>query len=159
MGKILTEISEGELLDKISILEIKLEEIKNKELHKEVKKEYEILLKIKDQNINNNKLITELYKKLKDVNKEIWNIENVKRDFEKNKKFGEEFIEISRKEYISNDKRAKIKSEINRILDSNIKEVKQHILRFVEIQILSKFCLFKNSICLPHLLKPIKIIS
>ena len=129
MGKILTEISEGELLDKISILEIKLEEIKNKELHKEVKKEYEILLKIKDQNINNNKLITELYKKLKDVNKEIWNIENVKRDFEKNKKFGEEFIEISRKEYISNDKRAKIKSEINRILDSNIKEVKQHILK------------------------------
>ncbi len=129
MGKILTEISEGELLDKISILEIKLEEIKNKELHKEVKKEYEILLKIKDQNINNNKLITELYEKLKDVNKQIWNIENVKRDFEKNKNFGEEFIEISRKEYISNDKRAKIKSEINRILDSNIKEVKQHILK------------------------------
>ena len=129
MGKILTEISEGELLDKISILEIKLEEIKNKELHKEVKKEYEILLKIKDQNINNNKLITVLYEKLKDVNKQIWNIENVKRDFEKNKNFGEEFIEISRKEYISNDKRAKIKSEINRILDSNIKEVKQHILK------------------------------
>ncbi len=129
MGKILTEISEGELLDKISILEIKLEEIKNRELHKEVQKEYEILLKIKDQNINNNKLIIELYKKLKEVNKEIWNIENVKRDFEKNKKFGEEFIEISRKEYISNDKRAKIKSEINRILDSNIKEVKQHILK------------------------------
>ena len=129
MGKILTEISEGELLDKISILEIKLEEIKNKELHKEVKKEYEILLKIKDQNINNNKLIIELYEKLKEVNKEIWNIENVKRNFEKNKKFGEEFIEISRKEYISNDKRAKIKSEINRILDSNIKEVKQHILK------------------------------
>ena len=127
--KILTEISEGELLDKISILEIKLEEIKNKELHKEVKKEYEILLKIKDQNINNNKLITVLYEKLKDVNKQIWNIENVKRDFEKNKKFGEEFIEISRKEYISNDKRAKIKSEINSILDSNIKEVMQHILK------------------------------
>ena len=74
-------------------------------------------------------MITELYEKLKDVNKQIWNIENVKRDFEKNKNFGEEFIEISRKEYISNDKRAKIKSEINRILDSNIKEVKQHILK------------------------------
>ena len=129
MGKILTEISEGELLDKISILEIKLKEIQNKALIKEVEKEYQILLKIKNENINSDKSIDDLYEKLKNVNEEIWSIENIKRDCERNNKFGEKFIEISRKEYISNDKRAKIKSEINRILDSNIKEVKQHILK------------------------------
>jgi hypothetical protein len=129
MGKILTEISEGELLDKISILEIKLQEITNKTLINEVEKEYKILVKIKNKNINSNNSINELYEKLKEVNKEIWNIENIKRDCEKNNKFGEKFIEFSRKEYIANDKRAKIKSEINHILNSNIKEIKQHILK------------------------------
>ena len=129
MGKILTEISEGELLDKISILEIKLKEIKNEKLIEEVKKEYKILIKIKNENINSNKSIDELYDKLKVVNKKIWNIENIKRDCEKNKKFGDKFIEISRKEYIANDRRAKIKSEINHILNSKIKEIKQHILK------------------------------
>tara|TARA_B100000780_G_C21039603_1_gene417118 strand:- start:582 stop:968 length:387 start_codon:yes stop_codon:yes gene_type:complete len=128
MGKILTEISEGELLDKISILEIKLKEITNKTLLNEVEKEYKILIKIKKENISNNS-INELYDKLKEVNREIWNIENIKRDCEKNNKFGEEFIQISRKEYTANDKRAKIKSEINNILNSNIKEIKQHILK------------------------------
>ena len=128
MGKILTEISEGELLDKISILEIKLKEITNKTLLNEVEKEYKILIKIKKENISNNS-INELYDKLKEVNREIWNIENIKRDCEKNNKFGEEFIQISRKEYTANDKKAKIKSEINNILNSNIKEIKQHILK------------------------------
>ena len=129
MGKILTEISEGELLDKISILEIKLKEIENDSSLKEVKKEYEILVNIKNDNIKNNSDVDKLYRELKIVNKEIWDIENIKRDLEKNKKFSETFIEISRKEYKANDNRAKIKSKINQILDSNIKEIKQHKLR------------------------------
>jgi|TARA_B110000211_G_C13551088_1_gene323612 hypothetical protein len=130
MGKILAEISEGELLDKISILEIKLKEIQKASLLKEVKKEYEILLKIKNENIKDNNLINGLYKKLKDINQEIWDIENIKRNYEKNKLFDDKFLEVSRKEYIANDDRAKIKSEINHILESNIKEVKQHIYKY-----------------------------
>ncbi len=129
MGKILTEISEGELLDKISILEIKLKEVENAMALKEVKKEYEILIKIKKDNIQSNDQIDELYNKLKNVNKEIWDIENIKRNFEKTKKFDKSFIEISRKEYKANDDRAKIKSKINQLLDSSIKEVKQHKLK------------------------------
>ena len=129
MGKILTEISEGELLDKISILEIKLKEIEDDFSLKEVKKEYEILVNIKNDNIKNNSDVDKLYGELKIVNKEIWDIENIKRDLEKNKKFNETFIEISRKEYKANDNRAKIKSKINQILDSNIKEIKQHKLK------------------------------
>tara|TARA_B100001057_G_scaffold419202_1_gene438850 strand:- start:2513 stop:2899 length:387 start_codon:yes stop_codon:yes gene_type:complete len=128
MGKILTEISEGELLDKITILEIKLKEIKNPLLLKEVQKEYKILTNIKDKNIKNNENINNLYNDLKEVNKRIWDIENVKRNYEKSKIFDEKFISISRDEYKANDQRAKIKSKINNILDSNIKEVKQHEL-------------------------------
>ena len=85
MGTILTEISEGELLDKISILEIKLKEIQKSSFLEEVKKEYGILLKIKNENIKENKLINELYQKLKNINQEIWNIENIKRSYEKKK--------------------------------------------------------------------------
>ena len=129
MGKILVEISEGELLDKISILEIKLKEIENEIAMVEVKKEYDILTKIKNDNIQSNDQINKLYNELKIVNKEIWDIENIKRNFEKTKKFGESFIEVSRKEYKANDNRAKIKSKINQILHSNIKEVKEHKLK------------------------------
>ena len=128
MGKILTEISEGELLDKITILEIKLNEIKNQSLIKEVQKEYEILTKIRDKNIKENKIIDDLFVKLKKVNQKIWDIENIKRNCEKNGIFNEKFINVSRDEYKANDQRAKIKSKINSILDSNIKEVKQHEL-------------------------------
>tara|TARA_B100002019_G_C21115063_1_gene520428 strand:- start:346 stop:732 length:387 start_codon:yes stop_codon:yes gene_type:complete len=128
MGKILTEISEGELLDKITILEIKLNEIKNQSLIKEVQKEYEILTKIRDKNIKENKIIDDLFVELKKVNKKIWDIENIKRNCEKNGIFNEKFINVSRDEYKANDQRAKIKSKINSILDSNIKEVKQHEL-------------------------------
>lgn len=128
MGKILTEISEGELLDKITILEIKLNEIKNEALIKEVQKEYEILTNIRDKNIKENKLINDLFIELKSVNKKIWDIENTKRNFEKNKIFDDKFINISREEYKANDQRAKIKSKINNLLESNIKEVKQHEL-------------------------------
>ena len=128
MGKILTEISEGELLDKITILEIKLNEIKNQSLIKEVQKEYEILTKIRDKNIKENKIIDDLFVKLKKVNQKIWDIENIKRNCEKNGIFDEKFVNVSRDEYKANDQRAKIKSKINSILDSNIKEVKQHEL-------------------------------
>jgi len=128
MGKILTEISEGELLDKITILEIKLKEIKNQSQLKEVQKEYEILSIIKNKSIKKSEILDGLYNELKIVNKRIWDIENIKRNYEKNGNFDEKFISISRDEYKSNDQRAKIKSEINSILDSNIKEVKQHDL-------------------------------
>ncbi len=128
MGKILTEISEGELLDKISILEIKLKEIKDELSLKEVEKEYRILSKIKAENIQKSEIIDDLFEKLKAINEKIWNIENIKRNYEKNKKFDEGFIKISREEYKANDERANIKSKINQFLDSNIKEVKQHVL-------------------------------
>ena len=128
MGKILTEISEGELLDKITILEIKLKEIKNQSQLKEIKKEYEILTDIKNKSIKKSEILDGLYNELKIVNKRIWDIENIKRNYEKNGNFDEKFISISRDEYKANDQRAKIKSDINSILDSNIKEVKQHDL-------------------------------
>ena len=128
MGKILTEISQGELLDKITILEIKLKEIKNQALLQEVEKEYEILSNIRNKNINNSEIIDDLFNKLKLVNKEIWDIENIKRNYEKQNIFDEKFIKISRDEYKANDERASIKSQINNILESNIKEVKQHKL-------------------------------
>ena len=95
MGKILTEISEGELLDKITILEIKLEEIKNQSLLKEVEKEYKILSIIKDNNIDKNHIVDNLFNELKLVNKEIWDIENIKRNFEKENIFDDKFIKIS----------------------------------------------------------------
>tara|TARA_Y200000002_G_C22339937_1_gene520445 strand:+ start:226 stop:612 length:387 start_codon:yes stop_codon:yes gene_type:complete len=128
MGKILTEISQGELLDKLSILEIKLKEIKDELSLKEVKKEHTILSKIKTDNIENSEIIDDLFKKLKSVNEKIWKIENIKRNYEKKNNFDEGFIKISREEYKANDERAMIKSKINHILDSNIKEVKQHVL-------------------------------
>jgi len=126
MGKILTEISEGELLDKISILEIKLKEIKDLELLKEVKKEYKILDEVKKNNIIFSSEIQSLFLELKEINIKIWQTENEKRLCEKNSTFDEKFIKLSREEFYTNDKRAKIKSKINKILDSNIKEVKQH---------------------------------
>tara|TARA_Y100001970_G_C14228109_1_gene856888 strand:- start:840 stop:1229 length:390 start_codon:yes stop_codon:yes gene_type:complete len=126
MGKILTEISEAELLDKISILEIKLKEIKDTDLLKQVDKEYKILIKIKNDNLNLTKEVEDLFFKLKNTNAKIWQIENEKRLCEKNSSFGEKFIKLSRDEFYANDERAKIKSKINNILNSNIKEVKQH---------------------------------
>ena len=127
MGRILIEISEGELLDKISILEIKLNKIKNPNLLKEVEKEYETLNGLKKKNINFSKEIENLYLELKETNIKIWQIENDKRLCEKNSDFSKKFIKISRDEYFANDRRAKIKSKINILLDSNIKEVKEHI--------------------------------
>ena len=126
MGRILTEISEGELLDKISILEIKLKEIKDETLLKEVRKEHKILNELKNNSINFSEEIKSLYISLKETNMKIWLIENEKRLCEKNSEFNDKFIKLSRDEYLANDQRAQIKSKINNILDSNIKEVKQH---------------------------------
>ena len=126
MKKILTEISAGELLDKISILEIKLSKIKDHVLLNEVKKEYEILNETKNKNINFSEKIDVLYKNLKETNKKLWEIENKIRLCEKNSDFKEKFIQISRDIYFANDRRSKIKLEINKILGSNIKEVKQY---------------------------------
>ena len=124
--KILTEISAGELLDKISILEIKLNKIKDHVLLNEVKKEYEILNETKNKNISFSEKIDILYKNLKGTNEKLWEIENKIRLCEKNSDFKEKFIQISRDIYFANDKRSKIKLEINKILGSNIKEVKQY---------------------------------
>ena len=126
MKKILTEISAGELLDKISILEIKLNKIKDHVLLNEVKKEYEILNETKNKNISFSEKIDILYKNLKGTNEKLWEIENKIRLCEKNSDFKEKFIQISRDIYFANDRRSKIKLEINKILGSNIKEVKQY---------------------------------
>ena len=125
--KILSEISGGELLDKISILEIKLEKIEDKNNLKEIKKEYKILQKIKNSSIKFDNKIMELFDSIKKVNIKLWNVEDKLRVCEKNKDFGKSFIELAREVYFNNDKRSKIKSEINKILGSNIREVKQYV--------------------------------
>ncbi len=125
--KILTEISAGELLDKISILEIKLNKIKDKESLIEINKEYASLSETKNSNISITKDLENLTKQLKETNMKLWSIEDEKRMCEKNKDFGKKFIELARSVYLNNDKRAKIKSEINKLLGSNIKEIKKHI--------------------------------
>ena len=126
MRKILTEISVGELLDKLSILEIKLNKIKNPSFLQEIKKEYLALNETKNNNINSSNEIDILYKNLKETNEKLWKIENEKRLCEKNSDFNDKFIQLARDVYITNDKRSKTKLEINKILDSNIQEVKQY---------------------------------
>lgn len=126
MSKILAEISAGEFLDKLSILEIKLNKIKDPISLNEVKKEYEILNETKNKNINFSKEIEILYKDLKETNEKLWTIEDEIRLCEKNSDFKDKFIQLSRDVYFTNDKRSKTKSEINKILGSNIKEVKQY---------------------------------
>ena len=126
MSKILAEISAGEFFDKLSILEIKLNKIKDLVLLNEVKKEYEILNETKNNNINFSKEIEILYKYLKETNEKLWTIEDEIRLCEKNSDFKDKFIQLSRGVYFANDKRSKTKSEINKILGSNIKEVKQY---------------------------------
>ena len=125
--KILTEISVAELLDKISILEIKLDKIKNKNSRDEIDKEYKMLKKTQNSNIETNQKIQQLFEEIKKVNLNLWNIEDKIRICEKNKDFGKEFIELARAVYLNNDKRAKIKSDINEILGSNIREIKQYV--------------------------------
>ena len=124
--KILSEISPGELLDKISILEIKLEKIKDKNSQEEIKKEYKILKEIQNSSIKLEDKIKELFDSIKEVNLKLWSVEDKLRICEKNKDFGEKFIELARGVYFNNDSRSKIKSEINKLLGSNIKEIKQY---------------------------------
>ena len=124
--KILTEISAAELLDKISILEIKLDSIKDKEKLVEINKEYKSLEETKKSNIEITENLKKLINQLSEINLKLWNIEEEKRICEKNEDFGNNFIKLSRNVYKNNDKRAKIKSDINKLLGSNIKEVKSY---------------------------------
>ena len=124
--KILSEVSAGELLDKISILEIKLEKISDKSSLKQLKKEYKILKENQNSTIKLEGKTKDLFKSLKNINLKLWNIEDRLRICEKNKDFGKEFIELAREVYFNNDKRSKIKSDISKTLGSNIVEIKQY---------------------------------
>ena len=124
--KILSEISPGELLDKISILEIKIEKVKDKNSLEEIKKEYKILKEIQTSSIEITGEIKDLFQSVKNVNVKLWNIEDKLRICEKNKDFDKNFIELARGVYFANDERAELKSKINKILKSNIIEIKQY---------------------------------
>ena len=126
MDKILAEISAGELIDKITILEIKKEKISNKEKLVEVNKELNSLNETLKKSINNESKISSFKNDLKNINLKLWDIEDGKRSAEKNNKFDEKFIELARSVYKFNDQRAKIKLAINNALGSNIKEVKSY---------------------------------
>ena len=126
MNKILVEVSVGELLDKISILEIKLEKIKDPEKLKYIKDEYDILKNQLSENIKDYKVLQSLYISLKEINSKLWVIEDDKRLCEKNSDFGEKFIKLSRDVHFLNDERAKIKLEINNKTGSKIKEIKEY---------------------------------
>ena len=126
LDKILTEISAGELIDKITILEIKKEKINDTEKLKNVEKELLLLNNTFQSSIHNPSEIEPLIKKLKNINLKLWDIENGKRLAEKNNNFDEKFIELARNVYKNNDERSKIKLKINNLLGSNIKEVKSH---------------------------------
>jgi|TARA_B100000700_G_scaffold122509_1_gene137266 hypothetical protein len=126
MNKILVEISVGELLDKISILKIKKEKIKDTDKLKFVDDEYNILKDQLDKNIKVDNKLNELFDSLKNVNSKLWIIEDEKRLYEKNSDFGEKFVKVSRDIHFLNDERSKIKLEINNYTGSKIKEIKQY---------------------------------
>ena len=126
MDKILAEISAGELIDKITILEIKKEKISNKEKLIEVDKELASLNKTLKKSINDESKILSFKNDLKNINLKLWDIEDGKRSAEKNNQFDEKFIRLARNVYKFNDERARIKLEINNVLESNIKEVKSY---------------------------------
>ena len=126
LNQILAEISAGELLDKITILEIKKEKINDIQKLKDIEKELSSLTTTSEDQIPDKSKIENLIQSLKKINLKLWDIEENKRKAEKNKKFDEAFIKLSRDVYKSNDERAKIKLKINEILGSNIKEVKSH---------------------------------
>ena len=126
MNKILVEVSVGELLDKISILEIKKEKIKDPEKLKFINDEYEVLKNQLNQNVKSDDKLDNLFNSLKDINSKLWVIEDDKRLCEKNSDFGEKFIKLSRDVHFLNDDRAKIKLEINNHTGSKIKEIKEY---------------------------------
>ena len=126
MNKILVEVSVGELLDKISILEIKSEKIRDSEKLNFIKDEYKVLKEQLNLNIKNYNKIKDLYDSLKEINSKLWMIEDEKRLCEKNSDFGEKFIKLSRDVHFLNDKRANIKLNINNMTGSKIKEIKEY---------------------------------
>ena len=126
MNKILVEVSIGELLDKISILEIKKEKIIDAEKLKFINNEYNILKERLDNNIKTDEKLNKLFKSLKEINAKLWVIEDDKRMCEKNSDFGEKFTKLSRDVHFFNDDRAKIKLEINNYTGSKIKEIKEY---------------------------------
>lgn len=125
-NKIYAEISVGELLDKISILEIKQKNLKDNEKIKIVNKELESLNMTLKKEVTMTEEVQSLYQDLKKINSMLWDIEDGKRDCERNKDFGDKFIELARSVYIENDNRAKIKNKINQLSGSNISEVKSY---------------------------------
>ena len=126
MNKIIVEVSVGELLDKISILEIKQDKIKDSEKLSFINREHSILKNQLEKNVKSDEKLEKLFKELKDINAKLWVIEDDKRDCEKNKDFGEKFIKLSRDVHFLNDDRAKIKLEINNHTGSIIKEIKEY---------------------------------
>ena len=126
MNKILVEVSVGELLDKLSILEIKKDRIKDPDKLNFIKEEYVILKNQFEKNIKIDEKLKNLFETLKDINNKLWDIENEKRLCEKNSDFGEVFIKTSRDIHFLNDKRGSIKLEINNYSGSKIKEIKEY---------------------------------
>ena len=126
MNKILVEVSVGELLDKISILEIKLDKIKDNKNLDFIRDEHSILTDQLEKNVKYDEKLKNLFSKLKEINTKLWLIEDEKRQCEKDKNFNEKFIKLSRDVHFLNDERAKIKLEINNYTGSKIKEIKQY---------------------------------
>ena len=126
MNKILVEVSVGELLDKISILEIKKEKIKDQNKLKFINEEFKLLKDQYDKNVKPDDKINKLFNALKEINNKLWNIENEKRLCEKNSDFGDVFIKTSRDIHFLNDERGKIKLEMNNLTGSKIKEIKEY---------------------------------
>ena len=126
LDKILAEISAGELIDKITILEIKKEKIKDEKSLKFINDEYNILKSEFDKNIKFNEDLKKLFNSLKEINSKLWLIEDEKRMFEKNSDFNEKFIKVSRDIHFLNDERSKVKLEINSQTGSKIREIKKY---------------------------------
>ena len=126
MNKILVEVSVGELLDKLTILEIKKDKIKDAEKLKFINLEYNSLKEQYDKNVKVDEKIKSLFSELKEINAKLWDIEDNKRQCEKDKDFGENFIKLSRDVHFLNDDRAKVKLEINNYTGSVIKEIKEY---------------------------------
>ena len=126
MNKILVEVSVGELLDKISILEIKKEKIKDQSKLKFINEEFKLLKEQYEKNVKPDDKLKKLFSSLKEINNKLWNIENEKRLCEKNSDFGEVFIKTSRDIHFLNDERGKIKLDMNNLTGSKIKEIKEY---------------------------------
>ena len=126
MNKIIVEVSVGELLDKISILEIKKDKINDPEKLKFISNEHSILKDQLEKNVKSDEKLEKLFQELKEINVKLWVIEDDKRDCEKKKDFGEKFIKLSRDVHFLNDERAKLKLEINNKTGSKIREIKEY---------------------------------